>query len=236
MLVAKELEILKEALPHAKQVGVLWTPTAPSHAPALKALEAAAENLEIQLLPVPARALEDFDAAFSTLTRARVDCFLAVSSPLFYSQRAPLAELVLKYRLAGMFGIRDNAEAGGLMSYSADLTDLVRRAATYIDKILKGARPADLAVEQASQYRLVINLKTAKALGITIPPSLVARADGRHRHHPHSRRCRAMPARGHSASSRIGLRGFEREVSDVGEGARKPRHVTRDFDAGSILD
>jgi putative ABC transport system substrate-binding protein len=176
-LVAKELELLKEALPYATRVGVLWTPTAPSHAPALKALEAAADKLAIQLVTVPARAVKDFDAAFSTMTRERVDCFLAVSAALFYSQRAPLAELALKHRLPGMFGIRDFAEAGGLMSYSADLNDLVRRAAIYIDKILKGARPADLAVEQASKYQLVINLKTAKALGLTIPPALLSRAD-----------------------------------------------------------
>jgi len=100
-----------------------------------------------------------------------------VASPLTRSQRALLAELALKHRLPGMFGTGENVEAGGLMSYAPDLVDMTRRAAIYIDKILKGARPADLPVEQASKYELVINLKTAKALGITIAPSVLVRAD-----------------------------------------------------------
>ncbi len=103
--------------------------------------------------------------------------FLAVASPLSLSQRAPLAELALKHRLPGVFGTRENVEAGGLMSYGADLNDLYRRAALYVDKILKGVKPADLPVEQASKYELIINLKTANALGLTIPPTLLARAD-----------------------------------------------------------
>jgi putative ABC transport system substrate-binding protein len=111
------------------------------------------------------------------MTRERVNGFLAVASPLTRSQRTLLAELSLKHRLAGMFGTRENVEAGGLMSYATDLLELTRRAATYIDKILKGAKPADLPVEQASKYELVISLKTAKALGLTIPPSLLLRAD-----------------------------------------------------------
>jgi putative tryptophan/tyrosine transport system substrate-binding protein len=126
---------------------------------------------------VPARTLEDFEGAFATMMRERVDGFLVVASPLSISQRTPLAELALKHRLPGMFGTRDNVEAGGLMSYAADLNDLIRRAALYVDKILKGAKPADLPVEQASKYELVINLKTAKALGLTIPPTLLVRAD-----------------------------------------------------------
>jgi ABC-type uncharacterized transport system substrate-binding protein len=111
------------------------------------------------------------------MTRERVNGFLAVSSPPTRAQRALLAELALKHRLPGMFGTRENVEAGGLMSYAPDLVELTRRAATYIGKILKGVRPADLPVEQASKYQLVINLKTAKALGLTIPPSVLARAD-----------------------------------------------------------
>jgi putative tryptophan/tyrosine transport system substrate-binding protein len=106
-----------------------------------------------------------------------VNGFLALATPLISTQRALIAELSLKHRLAGMFGPKDNVEAGGLICYSADLYDLHRRVATYIDKILKGAKPADLPVEQASKYELVINLKTAKALNLTIPPSLLQRAD-----------------------------------------------------------
>jgi putative tryptophan/tyrosine transport system substrate-binding protein len=111
------------------------------------------------------------------MMRERVGGFLVVASPLSVSQRAPLAELALKHRLPGMFGTKENVEAGGLMSYGADLNDLHRRAAAYVDKILKGVKPADLPVEQASKYQLVINLQTAKALGLDLPPTLLARAD-----------------------------------------------------------
>ena len=176
-LVAQELEILKEAVPQATRIGVLLNPTAPSHRPALQAVETAGEKLGVQLLMVPARTVEDFDGAFATMSRERVGGFLVVAAPLIVSQRARLAELALKHRLPGMFGTKENVEAGGLMSYGADFNDMCRRAAIYIDKILKGAKPADLPVEQASKYELVINLKTAKALGLDVPPTLLARAD-----------------------------------------------------------
>jgi putative ABC transport system substrate-binding protein len=176
-LCTKELEILKEAVPQATRIGVLWNPSTPSHQPALKAIEAASENLGVQLSMVPVQATEDFDLAFATMTRERVDGLLVVASPLGNSQRTLLAELALKHRLPGIFGDKQNVESGGLMSYAADLLDLFRRAALYIDKILKGAKPADIPVEQASKYQFVINLKTAKALGLTIPPMLLALAD-----------------------------------------------------------
>ncbi len=176
-LVAKELEIMKQALPHMARVGVLVTTTAPSHRPASHAVEAAARQLGLQVLAAPVRTAEDLHGAFAMMARERVNGVLAVASPLTRSQRALLAELSLKHRLPGMFGTRENVEAGGLMSYAPDLVDLTRRAATYIDKILKGLKPADLPVERASKYELVINLKTAKALGITIPPSVLLRAD-----------------------------------------------------------
>src|SRR6266566_2918366 len=138
----------------------------------------AAQGLGVQVLTVPVRTREDFDGAFAMMVRERVSGFLAVPTPLLRSQRAVLAELSLKHRLAGMYGPKDNmVESGGLMSYFADAQDVIRRTATYIDKILKGANPADLPVEQASKFELVINLKTAKALGLTIPPSLLHRAD-----------------------------------------------------------
>jgi putative ABC transport system substrate-binding protein len=146
-LVAKELEILKEALPG------------------------------IQLVITPARAVEDFEEAFSTMSREQVAGFVAVATPPTLSHRERLAELAQKHRLPSMFGTRENVEAGGLMSYAPDLRYMTRLAATYIDKILKGAKPADLPVEQASKYQLVINLKTAKALGLEVPPLLLARAD-----------------------------------------------------------
>jgi putative ABC transport system substrate-binding protein len=176
-LVAKELEILKEAVPQVTRIGVLFSPTAPSHLPALQALETAGEKLGIQLVMVPARTVEDFEGVFSTMSREHVGGFLVVASPLSQSHRASLADLALKHRLPGMFGGKESVEAGGLMSYYSNLNDMARRAAIYIDKILKGVKPADLPVEQASRYELVINLKTAKALGLTVPPMLLARAD-----------------------------------------------------------
>ena len=176
-LVAKELEIMKQALPHMTRVGVVLTSTAPSHRPASHAAAAAAQQLGVQILTVPVQASEDLDGAFAMMARERVHGFLFVGSPLSRNHRTLIAELSLTYRLAGMFAIRENVEAGGLMSYAPNLNDLTRRAATYIDKILKGAKPADLPVEQASKYELVINLKTAKALGLKIPPSVLQRAD-----------------------------------------------------------
>jgi putative tryptophan/tyrosine transport system substrate-binding protein len=126
---------------------------------------------------VPARSADDFDRPFSTMSQEGVTGLLVVQSPLSVSQPARLAGLAVKYRLPGIFGTKNEAEAGGLISYGAEITDQFRRAALYIDKILKGVKPADLPVEQASKYQLVINLKTAKALGLTIPPTLLVRAD-----------------------------------------------------------
>ena len=143
----------------------------------MHAVQAAAQRLGVQVVRVRVRTPDDVDGAFALMVRERVTGFLAVPSPLLRSQRAVVVELSLKHRLAGMFGPKDNGEAGGLMSYFSDVDDVTRRGATYIDKILKGARPADLPVEQASKYELVINLKTARSLGITIPPSVLARAD-----------------------------------------------------------
>ena len=176
-LVAKELEILKEAVPQATRIGVLFSPSAPSHRPAVLALETAGERLGVQLVMVPVRTVEDFEGVFSTMSREHVGGFLAVTTPIFSSHRTRLADLALKHRLPGMFAGREYLEAGGLISYAPDVNDLTRRAATYIDKILRGAKPADLPIEQASTYQLVINLKTAKALGLAIPPAQLARAD-----------------------------------------------------------
>jgi putative ABC transport system substrate-binding protein len=176
-LTAKALEIFKEALPQQTRFGVLWSPTAPSYRPTLQAAEAAATRLGVQLHMVETRTVEDFEGAFATLVRERVGGFFVSASSFTHFHRTLLAELALKHGLPGMFGARDNVEAGGLMSYSPDQNDLTRRAATYVDKILKGTKPADLPVEQASKYQLVINLKTAKTLGLTVPPTLLARAD-----------------------------------------------------------
>jgi putative ABC transport system substrate-binding protein len=176
-LVAKQLEILKGAVPQATRIGVLFSPTAPSHRPAVQAVETAGERLGVQLVMLPVRTVEDFEGAFSTMSREHVGGFLVLASPLFSLDRARLADLALKHRLPGMFGNKENVEAGALMSYAADFNDMVQRAATYVDKILKGAKPADLPVEQASKFELVINLKTAKAIGLTFSESFLLRAD-----------------------------------------------------------
>jgi putative tryptophan/tyrosine transport system substrate-binding protein len=177
-LSAKELEILHEAVPQAKRIGVVWNPTTPSHKPAMNVINEAAERLDLKLQPVPTRTVEDFDGAFAAMTAEDANAFLVVASPMSYSDRGMrLAQLALAHRLPGMFGFKENAEAGGLMSYSADPLDLYQRSAEYIDKILRGAKPADLPVQQASKYELVINLKTARNLGLTLPGTLLARAD-----------------------------------------------------------
>jgi putative ABC transport system substrate-binding protein len=176
-LAPKELEILTEVVPQAKRIAVLWNPTTPSLPPAMKAVDAAGQRLGLQLVKVPAKSTEEFDGAFAVMARERVEALMVVASPLFITHRVRLAELAREYRLPAMFGSKENVQAGGLISYSADLTDLHRRAASYIDKILKGVKPDELPVEQASKYEMVINRKTAKAIGLTVPPSLIARAD-----------------------------------------------------------
>jgi ABC-type uncharacterized transport system substrate-binding protein len=176
-LAAKALEIFTEAMPRARRIGVLWNPATPSHPLAVKSVTAAGEKLGVALHMMPVRNAEDFDRVFAEMVEERVEGFLDIASPLTVARRTALAELALKHRLAGIFGLKIYVEAGGLMSYGADFNDLHRRAAAYIDKILKGANPADLPVEQASKYELVINLKTAKALGLSIPDKLIARAD-----------------------------------------------------------
>jgi putative ABC transport system substrate-binding protein len=176
-LSSKALEIFRDALPAAKRIGVLWNPTTPSHGQVLEALRFTAGQLEIELLMTPVRATDDFSPVFLTLRREHADGFLVPSSPLTNSQRAPLAELALQHRLPGIFLNKANVEAGGLMSYGADFNFMYRQAASYVDKILKGASAADLPVEQASKYELVINLRTAKSLDLDLPPTLLARAD-----------------------------------------------------------
>jgi putative ABC transport system substrate-binding protein len=176
-LAAKGLEILKEAIPSITKVGVLWNPTTPSHTQVIKQLKVAAASLGLQLIMAPVRETADFGDAFATMRREQADGLIVPPSPLTNSQVAPLAELELQYRLPGMFGNKDNVKAGGLMSYGADFEYMYRHAATYIDKVLKGEKPADLPVEQASKYYLIVNLKTAKALGIELSPTVIARAD-----------------------------------------------------------
>ncbi len=139
--------------------------------------QVAAQALGVQLQSLGVRGPEELDSAFSAMKEARAGALIVESSSLLFTSRTRLADLALKNRLPTMFAQREYAEAGGLMAYSADFSDLFRRAATFVDKILKGAKPADLPVEQPTKFDFVINLKTAKALGLTIPPSLLGRAD-----------------------------------------------------------
>ena len=178
-IAGKALEMLTQAAPHVKKIGVLWSPTAP-HSPVLQAIEIAGVKLGVSLQLTPVRTVEEFEGAFATMTKERVDAIFVVASSLTGRGRAApmlLAELAMKHRLPSMFGYKASVVAGGLMSYSPNYIELTRLAATYIDKILKGAKPADLPVEQATRFELVINMKTAKALGLTIPPPLLAFAN-----------------------------------------------------------
>ncbi len=174
---AKSLELLKATVPRLTRVAVIWDPATPSHRPGLKAVEDMGRALGLRIQPVALRSATEFDSAFSAIIQERAGAVLILSTPLFMGGAKRLAELALSHKLPTMFGPREHVEAGGLLSYSPDRADLYRRAAIYVDKILKGANPADLPVQQATKFELVINLKTAKALGLTIPPSLLARAD-----------------------------------------------------------
>jgi putative tryptophan/tyrosine transport system substrate-binding protein len=172
----KSLELLKEAFPRVSRIAVIWDPATPSHGPGLKAVEVEGPALGLRLQPVAVRNAAEFDGAFSAISREGAGAVLVLSTPLFIAGARPLAELAMKHRLPTMFGPREHVEAGGLMSYSPDRADLWRRGATYVDKILKGAKPADLPVQQPTKFEFVINLKTAKQIGVTIPPDLLARA------------------------------------------------------------
>ena len=143
----------------------------------VKETEAAARTLGMQLQFVEVRGPDEFDRAFSTLARARADALFVFPSVMLFSERRRIVALAAKHRLPAMFNNRESVALGGLLSYGVSISDSSRRAATYVDKILKGAKPADLPVEQPTKFELVINLKTAKALGLTIPPSLLGRAD-----------------------------------------------------------
>jgi putative ABC transport system substrate-binding protein len=179
-LVGKRLELLKQAVPGVSRVAVLWQPGAQGERTAkdwLKGTEVAARALGVRLQLVEARGAADIDRAFSDMSRARADALTALGSPMHYNERRRIVDLAAKSRLPAVYGLREYVDAGGLMTYGPNTTDNYRRAATYVDKILKGAKPGDLPVEQPTKFELIINLKTAKALGLTIPPSLLGRAD-----------------------------------------------------------
>jgi putative ABC transport system substrate-binding protein len=173
----KGVALLKEAVPGISRMAVIFDPATPSHGPGLKAVKAAGPTLGLRVQSVPVRSATEYDSAFAAIVRERADAVLVLSTPLFIAGAKRLAELCLVNKLPSLFGPKHHVQEGGLMSYSPDRADLWRRGAIYVDKILRGIDPADLPVQQPTKFDLVINLKTAKLIGLTVPPTLLARAD-----------------------------------------------------------
>jgi putative ABC transport system substrate-binding protein len=176
-IVARQLELLKETVPKIRRVAILSNPANAYHQLAIREVTVAARSLGVQLQLLEARGPNEFDGAFAAMAKERVGALLVLSDAMLSSHRIRLADLAARSRLPSAYAVRESVEAGGLMSYGPSFLDLYRRSAAYVDKILKGAKPADLPVQQPTQFELVINLKTAKALGLTIPQSLLQRAD-----------------------------------------------------------
>jgi putative ABC transport system substrate-binding protein len=173
----KRFELLREVLPKISRLAVLWHRDNPASAVAVRDLEAAARSSKVGLQVLGVKSADEFTGAFSAMTKERARALFVIAGPLFFSERRRIADLAIKHQLPSSHGVSEYVEAGGLMSYGPSFPDLWRGAATYADKILKGAKPGDLPVEQPTKFELVINLKTAKALGLTIPESLLQRAD-----------------------------------------------------------
>jgi putative ABC transport system substrate-binding protein len=173
----KQLELLKEAVPRASRIAVLWNPDNPWHPVTVKGLQDGGRSLGVQLQFLPVRSPDEFDKTYQAMLTKRAQAILVLADPMTFVHRRQLTNLAVKHGLPAMGSLRAYAEAGSLLSYWAEGTTLFRRVASYVDKILKGAKPGDLPVEQPTRYELVVNLKTAKALGLTIPRSLLLRAD-----------------------------------------------------------
>jgi putative ABC transport system substrate-binding protein len=169
--------VLKEALPRLSRIVVLWNPESQTQPLSLREATAAARSLGLQVRPVEVRGPEDFEKIFASLAHERPVALALLASNMFRTHRAGIAELAARHRLPATFSDRDYVEACGLMSYGPDEKAIFRHLATYVDRILKGAKPGDLPIEQPTKFELVINLKTAKALGLMIPPPLLGRAD-----------------------------------------------------------
>jgi putative ABC transport system substrate-binding protein len=171
------MELFKEAIPRLARVAVLGNLANPAHTQRLKGTDGAARSMHLQLQILWARGPNEFESAFRAMVSAGAHGLLVLHDAMFWSHRRQLADLAATHHMPTMFQWREHVDAGGLMAYGANIPDLARRAATFVDKILRGAKPADLPAEQPTKFELVINLKTAKALGLTIPPSLLLRAD-----------------------------------------------------------
>jgi putative ABC transport system substrate-binding protein len=173
----KQLELLKEIIPKLSRVAVLGNWTQPGNTEALREVKVAGETLGLQLQHLEIKAPNDIDTAFRETSKGRADAILVLANPVVINQQAQFIELAAKNRLAAVYSQPEFVDAGGFLSYTASFSDLFRRAATYVDKILKGAKPAELPVEQPRKFELVVNLKAAKQIGLTIPPNILARAD-----------------------------------------------------------
>ncbi|MGC2315148.1 MAG: ABC transporter substrate-binding protein [Bradyrhizobium sp.] len=173
----KRLELLKEALPNLTRVGVLWNPDFRAHLARLESMRDLTQPLALKLVAVEARGLDTLEQAFATMVKEQMQAFIVFSDTVLFNYRQQIGVMAIKNRLPATSGLKEFAEAGLLLSYGPDFRTLYRGAAVFIDKIFKGAKPADLPVEQPTKFELVVNLKTAKALGIDIPPTLLARAD-----------------------------------------------------------
>jgi putative ABC transport system substrate-binding protein len=173
----KQLELLKEIIPRLSRVAVLGTSTQPGNAQSLREVELAAGALGTKLQYLDVLTPEDIETVFRAASKARAGAVLVLRAPVFFSHRKEIIDLAAKSRLPAMYYTTEYVEAGGLMTYGVSITDLFRRAAVYVDKILKGAKPADLPVEQPKKFEFIINLKAAKQIGVTIPPNVLARAD-----------------------------------------------------------
>jgi len=178
-LAGKRLELLKETAPKASRVAALWNPNNPGWVPDFRETKAAAEQLGLRLQFVEARSLKELEGAFSAMIREKAMALIVLSDPWFFARerRQQIVDFAAKNRLPSMYELREFVDAGGLMSYGPSLLDMARRAAFHVDKILKGAKPGDLPVERPTRFELIINLKAAKQIGLSIPPELLARAD-----------------------------------------------------------
>jgi putative ABC transport system substrate-binding protein len=176
-IAGKWLQLLKTAIPGTERIAILINPPTPGHVSFLQVARQAALTLRTELLSVEARVPDEIDGAFAIMAREHADALVVLGDAMFISEGSRIVGLAASHKLPAIYANREFAAIGGLMSYGTDLTDLFRRAATYVDKILKGAKPADLPVEQPTKFQLVVNMKTAQALGLTIPPVILAGAD-----------------------------------------------------------
>jgi putative ABC transport system substrate-binding protein len=176
-LSGKRVDLLKEVVPKVSRIAVLSSPSSVNAPPQMRETEAAARSLGVQLQPLEVRGLDDFERVFQAATKERAGALITLDDAFVFTHRTRIVKLAAKSRLPAIYGFREFVDAGGLMSYAANLSEMYRRAATYVDKILKGTKPADLPVEQPIKFEFIVNLKAAKQIGLTIPPNVVARAD-----------------------------------------------------------